>query len=165
MSKALKLVQKLKRREKSLKADHNGFDRYDKQSKIEEVISKSKGAFKLLKLIQRKLDKSFGLNGIADEPKLSMPALANIERVEIVPASGDFFIHLTLPAAVAEKAGVQPNDVVKFLSGELKGKYLKVMSVDNAGVDIYCEDVATYVGPESDKQVRLNVSDVKKSYV
>lgn len=164
MGKARALINKLKRREKSIKMDHNGFDRRDKQDKQEEVLAKTKG-YKLMRGIQRRLDKKWGYDSAGHEPMLSKRMKAStIERFDYdAGAPTDFGIRLTMAAGLIADAGVQVGDIVKILHGAMKGKELKVVAVTDS-THLRLEDVSSFVGPESDKQVRFQLSAVKKSY-
>jgi len=159
MGKALKLVNKLKRRKKALSMDRNGFDRRDKQDQMEERMSYK--ALALDRKIQRRLDRNFGINMVADEPHLAKRILGDLERFDF--GSSDFGMKLTISAAAMTKIGPRPGDIVKILKGEAKGKYLRVVSIESA-TELRLEDIATYVGPETGMPVRLQLSDVKKSY-
>lgn len=161
MGKARALVNKLKRRQKSVKMDHNGYDRRDKQDQSEEILFKTKG-YKVMRAIQRKLDKKFGVDAIAQEPMLAKRLnLAAVERLDY--GSSDFGIHVTLAAGLIAAVGIQVNDIIKFIEGELKGKELKVVALTDA-TNLRLEDVATYVGPETNIICRAQLSAVKKSY-
>lgn len=164
MGKALKLINKLKRREKAMKADHKGFDRYDKQSQAEEKLAKTKG-FKLMRSHQRRMDKKFGVDAIAQEPKLSKRLKITIlERFDFDPGAGtDFGLRATMPASVLADIGIRANDIIKVLQGNQKGKYLKVVSVVST-TQIRLEDVASFGSNQSNVQARVQLSDVKKSY-
>ncbi len=164
MGKALKLVNKLKRREKAMKADRNGFDRYDKQGQAEEKLAKSKG-YKLIRGQQRRMDSKLGTNMIADEAKLSKRLkITTLERFDFDPGAGtDFGLRATMPAAVLTDIGIRANDIIKVLQGNQKGKYLKVISVVSS-TQIRLEDVSTFGSSQSNVQTRAQISDVKKSY-
>lgn len=159
MGKALKLVNKLKRRKKALAMDRNGFDRRDKQDQSEERMSYK--ALKVARKIQRRLDRNFGINMVADEPHLAKRVLGDLERFDF--GTSDFGMKLTLSAAVMSALGPRPGDIVKILEGEAKGQYLKVISVESA-TELRLDDMAAYVGPETGMAVRLQLSDIKKSY-
>lgn len=162
MGKARALVQKLKRREKALRADRNGFDRYDKQSLAEEKMARSKGAYKLSRGIQRRLDKKLGLNMIADEPKISKRNKANtIERFDY--GGSNFGIRLTMAAGLIADMGIQANDLVKILHGALKGKYLKVVAVtDSTHLRLEDDLGLSYAGAKEKTSVEC-VADVAGS--
>lgn len=164
MAKSRALINKLKRREKQMRMDHNGFDRRDKQDKSEEILAKSKG-YKLMRGIQRRLDKKFSSDAVGHEPMLSKRMKAStIERFDYdAGAPEDFGIRLTMAAGLIADAGVQVGDIVKMIHGALKGKELKVIAVTDS-THLRLEDVSSFVGPESDKQVRFQLSSVKKSY-
>lgn len=163
MGKARALVNKLKRRQKALRMDRNGFDRRDKQDQSEEVLAKTKG-HKVMRGIQRRLDAKLGLDAVAHEPMLAKRLnMTAVERLDYDDPNGDFGIHVTLAAGVIAAVGIRPNDIIKFLEGELKGKELKVVAVTDA-TNLRLEDVATYVGPETNVVCRAQLSAVKKSY-
>jgi hypothetical protein len=162
MGKALKLVKKIKQRQKYLKLKGGGFDRKDKMDQSEERMARSEKAYSALLRPQRRLDRNFGINFVADEPKISKKEkIATIERFDF--GVSDFGIRLTLDAGLIADMHLAVGDVVRFLNGDLKGMYLKVVAIPDS-THIRLEDVASYVGPESDKIARFQPSDVKASY-
>lgn len=140
MGKARALVNKLKRRQKSVRMDHNGFDRRDKQDQSEEVLFKSKG-FRPMRSVQRRLDRNFGVDSVGQEPLLSKRVNAStVARYDF--GVSDFGTRVTLAAGLIEAIGIQPNDVIKFLEGALKGQYLKVVSLEDS-THLRLEDAAS----------------------
>lgn len=161
MAKARALINKLKRREKQMRQDRNGFDRRDKQDKSEEILAKSKG-FKWARSQQRRLDAKLGIDTIAHEPKLSKRMnAATLERFDF--GVSDFGIRVTMAAGLIADAGVRPNDIVKVLEGALKGLYLKVVSVvDSTHLRLEDSQLLNYAGLAEESLVSC-VADVASS--
>lgn len=163
MGKALKLVNKLNRRRKYFKTKGGGFDRKDKMDQAEEKMARSQKAYGALLRPQRRLDRNLGIDMISYEPKISKKEkITTIERFDF--GVSDFGIRLTMAAGLIADMHLAVGDVVRFLNGALKGKYLKVVAIPDS-THVRLEDVASYVGPESNKIARFQLSDVKGSYV
>lgn len=163
MGKARALVNKLKRRQKSLRMDRNGFDRRDKQDQAEEVLFKTKG-YKAMRGVQRRLDAKFGLDAVAQDPMLAKRLnVLNLERIDYDDPNGDFGIEATLAAGLIAAVGIRPNDIIKICEGALKGQELKVVAVTDA-THLRLEDVASFASPETNVICRAQLSAVKKSY-
>lgn len=161
MGKARALINKLKRREKKMKEGHF-FDLKDKQDKIEEVMAKSQKAYKKMRGIERRLDRNFGIDAIAYEPKISKRMnAATVERFDY--GGSDFGTRLTMAAGLIADAGVRPNDIVKFNEGLLKGQYLKVVAVTDS-THLRLEDAAAlnYAGLPEITEVTA-IADVSSS--
>jgi hypothetical protein len=132
MGKALKLVNKLKRREKKIKTSAtNSPDSYDKANLSEETMAKSQKSYQLERKIQRRLDRNFGLDMIRQKPKISKRMKAtSLERFDY--GSDDYGIRLTMASGLIADIGLRPGDLVRVLHGSLKGHYLKVVSLTSA---------------------------------
>lgn len=131
MGKALKLVNKLNRRAKSLKSHGGGFDRYDKVSRSEEIMAKSQKAYKLERKNQRRLDRSFGIDMLRYEPKISKRVKATtLDRFDY--GGSNFGIRATFAAGLIADIGLRPGDIVRVLHGGLKGHYLKVVTITDS---------------------------------
>lgn len=159
MGKQLKVVNKINRKAKKVKTSVKGFDQFDKMSQAEEKSSKSQGVYKLLRKIQRKLDKYFGIDAIAYEEKVSKRVKAvSLERFDF--GVSDFGMKLTMDAGMIAAIGLQPGDIVRVLHGSVKGVYLKVVSLESA-TEVRLEDIATYGALENNIHCRFQLSDVK----
>lgn len=162
MGKQVKLVNKLGRKAKKVKTSVKGFDQFDKMSQAEEKSSKSQGVYKLLRKIQRKLDKYFGIDAIAYEEKISKRVKAiSLERFDF--GVSDFGMKLTMAAGMIAAIGLQPGDIVRVLHGSAKGKYLKVVSLESA-TEVRLEDIASYGALENNIHCRFQLSDVKADF-
>ena len=166
MGKALKLVNKLNRRAKNVKAKAtHQFDRFDKMSRSEETMAKSPKAYQLARKVQRRLDRNFGIDMVGQEPKVSKRMKAtSLERFDFDPGAGtDYGMKLTMGAGLIADIGLRPGDVVRVLSGTAKAKYLTVVSIVSSTV-ARLEDIASFGALESNVQCRFQLSDVKGSY-
>jgi hypothetical protein len=163
MGKALKLVNKINRRAKNVKAHATQeFDRFDKMSRGEETMARSPKAYQLERKIQRRLDRSFGIDMIRYEPKVSKRMKAtSLERFDFGVL--DFGMKLTMAAGLIADIGLQPGDIVRVLSGSAKAKYLKVTAIISSTV-ARLEDIPTFGALESNIHCRFQISDVKASY-
>jgi hypothetical protein len=165
MSQKLKLlVNKLCRREKYI--HKHGRGNYDRQNKSEEIMQKSLKAQKAMRRSQRRYDRNLGVDSISKEPALHFNMLAStVERFDFDPGAGtDYGIRLTLAAGLQEASGIRPGDIVELKQDSaLLGQFLTVVSLPDA-THVRLEDVASFVGPESNKNVRVLLSSVKKSY-
>lgn len=159
MGKQLKVVNKINRKAKNVKTSSKGFDQFDKMSQAEEKSSKSQGVYKLLRKIQRKLDKYFGIDALAYEEKISKRVKAvSLERFDF--GVSDFGMKLTMASGMIAAIGLRPGDIVRVLHGSAKGAYLKVVSLESA-TEVRLEDIATYGALESNIHCRFQLSDVK----
>jgi hypothetical protein len=165
MDKKLALVNKIKRRRKKIRSDASSFDRINKIDLIEETMANSQKAYSLMRKVARRSDRNFGVDTINHEPQISKRnEVLTVERFDYDPGMGtDFGIRLTMAAGLIGNIGVRPNDIVLILEGDLKGRYLKVVEVTDS-THLRLEDVASYVGPESNIVCRFLISDVKASY-
>ena len=166
MGKQVKVVNKINRKKKDILTSSKGFDQFDKMTQAEEKSSKSQGVYKLLRKIQRKLDKYFGIDAIAYEERISKRVKAvSLERFDFDLGAGvDFGMKLTMAAGMIAAIGLRPGDIVRVLHGSIKGKYLKVVALSSA-TEVRLEDVATYGASESNIHCRFQLSDVKSSSV
>lgn len=160
---AKNVVNKIKRKERAVR---EGTKDVVKLNKMEEVLQDSPGAQKVMRGIQRRLDADFGRDTVGHEPALEYEAsMTTVERYDFDPGAGtDYGIRLTVPAIVLSGSGVQPGDIVQIREGALEGRMLQVVSIPD-GTHIRLDDVATYVGPESNVVVRMILSGVKKAFV
>lgn len=165
MGKALKLVNKLNRRKKYLKAKGAGFDRKDKMDQAEERMARSEKAYGALLRPQRRGDRNFGRDFIAYEPKISKKEkILTVERFDFDLGAGtDYGIRLTMATGIIADMKIIVGDVVRFLNGSLKGQYLKVVAIPDS-THLRLEDVATFGSSESDKIARFQLSDVVGSW-
>ncbi len=165
MGKALKLVNKLNRRAKTVKTAANGFDRIDKINRSEEVMAKSPKAYQLERKIQRRLDRNFGIDMLRYEPKVSKRMkVAVLERFDFDAGPGtDYGMRLTMAAGFITDIGLRPNDIVRILHGSAKGKYLKVISIVDS-THARLEDISSFGASENNIHCRFQLSDVKSSY-
>jgi len=160
---AKKVINKIKRKERAVR---EATQDVVKMNRMEEVLQDSPGSQKVMRGIQRRLDKSFGYDSLGQEPALEYVAsMTAVERFDFDPGAGfDYGIRLTMPAAVLSGSGLQPGDLVQFKEGLLEGRMLQVVSVVDA-THVRLDDAATYVGPESNVVVRMVLSGVKKAFV
>lgn len=159
MGKQLKVVNKINRKAKNVKTSSKGFDQFDKMNQSEEKSGKSQGVYKLLRKIQRKLDKYFGIDAIGYEEKVSKRVKAvSLERFDF--GVSDFGMKLTMAAGMIAAIGLQPGDIVRVLHGSAKGAYLKVVALSSA-TELRLEDIATYGALENNIHCRFQLSDVK----
>lgn len=155
------LVNKLKRRKLYINK-FQGSRPKDKMDKKDEILADSPKSFKLIRGIERRLDNDFGLEKLPSPEKLGKEKLLvinDVDRFDFDPgAPTDFGIRIQMDnAEVLGEIGIQPNDLVEFLFGELKGKRLRVVElVDESTLRL--EDVSTYIGPETDVAGKLILS-------
>lgn len=161
MGKARALINKMKRRQKSLRMDHNGFDRRDKQDQAEEILFKTKG-YKAMRGIQRRLDAKLGLDSVGHEPLLAKRLnAATLERFDF--GGSDFGLRVTLGAELQAAIGIRPDDVIKILEGAVKGQYLKVVSLpDSTHLRLEDASALNYAGAKEKTQITC-VADVAGS--
>lgn len=163
MGKALKLVNKLNRRAKSVQSRAGGFDRFDKMNLSEEIRANSPKVHQLERKIQRRLDRSLGGDMLRQKPKVSKRVkAASLERFDF--GVSDFGMRLTMDAGLIADIGLRPGDVVRVLHGSAKGSYLKVVSLESA-TEVRLEDIASFGALESNIHCRFQLSDVKASFV
>jgi hypothetical protein len=163
MGKALKLVNKLNRRAKNVKAKAGGFDRYDKMSRNEEVMARSQKAYQLERKVQRRLDRNLGIDMLRYEPKVSKRMKASTLERHDYDGMGDYGMRITMAAGLLDDIGLRPGDIVRILHGSLKGSYLKVVEITDA-THARLEDVASFGSAENNIHCRFQLSDVKASH-
>lgn len=165
MGKALKLVNKLNRRRKYFKTKGAGFDRKDKIDQAEERMSRSAKAYKTMLRPQRRGDRSFGKDFISYEPKISKKEkIASLQRYDFDPGAGtDYGVRLTMAAGLIADMKLIAGDVVRFLNGPLKGKYLKVVAIVDS-THVRLEDEPSLAVTATNVIARFQLSDVKGSY-
>lgn len=164
---AKKLVNKLQRRQRKVREAPKKSVTVN-MNKQEETLTASPGAYKLVRGQERRMDESFGYDAVKTEPMLEYKATATTtERFDYDPGAGtDFGIRLTMPAGMIAAMGVRPGDSVEIRerSSTMSGRMLTIVAVTDS-THLRCDDVATFVGPESGNYCRFLVSAVKKSYV
>lgn len=165
MAQAKKLINKMQRRQRKVR---EATESVVNMNKMEETLVASPGAYKLVRGQERRMDESWGYDVVKTEPMLEYKAMATTtERFDYDPGVGtDFGIRLTMPAGMIAAIGVRPGDSVEIREqgSELEGRMLTVVAVTDA-THLRLDDVASFVGPESDNYCRFLVSCVKKSYV
>lgn len=145
MGKALKLVNKLKRRQKHLKNQGAGFDRKDKMDQGEERMARSQKAYGAMLRPQRRLDRNLGQDMVGHEPKISKKnKISTVERYDF--GGSDYGIRLTMAAGLIADMKLALGDVVRFLNGNLKGQYLKVEAIPDS-THLRLEDNTDFVVP------------------
>lgn len=132
MGKAHKLINKLTRRAKYFKDHQKGkYDKYDEIDLREEKMARSPKAYKLARAQQRRYDRNLGIDSVGVKPKVSKrKKITTVQRFDF--GVSDFGIRITMPTGIIADIGLQPGDIVRFLSGNLSGIYLKVVSLVDA---------------------------------
>jgi len=165
MAQAKKLINKLKRRERSVK---EATEQTVNMDKLQETMTAAPGVYKAMRGTARRRDESWGYDTVQHEPMLEYKAeAATTERFDYDPGAGtDYGIRLTMAAGMIEAIGVQAGDTVEVREqgSELEGRMLTVVAVTDS-THLRLDDVATFVGPESDNYCRFLISAVKKSYL
>ena len=160
MSKAQKTIEKIRRKERLVRESAPDYVKIPKEP---ENLKESPRAYKLMRGAQRRMDGEFGNQTVGAEPALEYKAVATtIERFDY--GVSDFGIRMIMPAAVRTAAGLQPGDWVEIREegSELQGRMLQVVALTDA-THTRLDDVATYVGPESNDAVRMLISAQPKS--
>jgi transcription antitermination factor NusG len=160
MAIAQRLVNKLKRRRKAANKNR-GFGRQDKIDRKDEVLADSPGVFKYLRGIQRRQDRNFGqqMQPSAEyKPDKQLLAVVDLDLLD----TPDRIEATFATAALVEAIGVQVGDVVKVLSGVLKGRELAVTAV--AANVVTLEADLDLVSPETDVPVKVQISGTKTSF-
>lgn len=134
MSKERKLVNKIKRRTRSVVEAREHQYRVDTR---EETLQDSPKAYKLMRKPQRRMDRAFGYDTVGDKPHLeyNMTALT-LARFDFDPGAGtDFGLRLTLPTlAFGNKDEVSKVTTVADVAGSLNSKYFLL---DSPSTDYY----------------------------
>lgn len=165
MGKARALVNRLKRREKKVRNDADGFDRINKMNREEETMANSPKAYQLMRKVARRSDRNFGIDSINHEPKISKREnILTVERFDYDAGPGtDYGVRLTMAAGLIADIGAQPGDVVFFLEGNLKGEYLKVIAVTDS-THLRLEDSTKESDPGKAEKTQVQcVADVASS--
>ena len=161
MGKARALVNKLKRRRKNANSNR-GFRQQDKIDRKDEVLAGSRGAYKFLRGIQRRLDKNFGQQlQPSAEFKPGKEMLVEAYEMERKGEPADR-IEALLVAGLVEAIGIQPGDIATILTGALKGRELEVTLV--SGDTVTLEDDADLTGLELNVQIKWQISGTKTSH-
>lgn len=165
MAQQQKLVNKLQRRQRKVR---EATESVVNMNKMEETLVASPGAYKLVRGQERRMDESWGYDTVKTEPMLEYKTTSTtLERFDYDPGAGtDFGMRLTMPAGMISEIGVRPGDSVEIRerTSEICGRMLTVVAVTDS-THLRLDDVATFVGPESNDYVRFLISAVKKSYV
>jgi len=162
MSKAQALVNKVKRRAKSVVEAKKAQYKMDKR---EEVLQASPRAQATIRKPQRAMDASFGTDAVGQKPHLEYKLVAT-SLIRFDYGVLDFGLKLTLPATTGliSAIGLIEGDLV-VIEGEgsqVEARMLQVVSMV-ANV-LRLDDVATYAGTENNVAVRFVMSGVKRSY-
>ena len=119
MSKEQKLINKIKRRQRSVVEARETQYRVDMR---EETLQESPRAYKLMRKAQRRMDKSFGYDAVGDKPHLEYNCVAaSLDRHDF--GISDFGLRLTLPAIAGNKAEVSKVTTVADVAGSLADTY------------------------------------------
>jgi hypothetical protein len=160
--KSLSLVQKLSRKAKLVKKAASAFGHVDKVDLSEEVMAASPAAYKLLIKVQRKHDRSFGIDFISKEPAIAFKLNStSLERFDY--GVSDFGMKATFPAGLIEATRIRVGDVVEVLEGSAKGKMLKVVA-NSSSTTLRLEDISSFGALEANIIVRFELSAVKKGF-
>lgn len=99
-----KLVNKLKRRNRFMQRN-NGFLRQDKINKNDEILQGNPNAFGLMRKVERRLDRNFGIESAPAPAKLlleKMILVNDIDRFDFDPGAGtDYGLRLRVDVEVA----------------------------------------------------------------
>lgn len=160
MSRGNKLINKLERRQRSVR---EATESVPKMNKSEETLQGSPAAHRLMRGAARRRDESFGYAAVGQEPVLEYRVVAaTLDRFDY-DLAGDFGMRLTLAsAAEARASGAQPGDSIQILEGALEGRMLEVVSVTGSAMRL--DDVASFTAPENTVACRVLLSAEKKSY-
>ena len=137
----VKLVNRLSRRSRSVKEKQKG--KYDRENKLEQVLRKSPRAFQLARKAQRREDRNFGNDAIAQKPVLGFAAIASTFERHDYSGGGDYGMRLTLPSGLEAAIGLQVNDVIRIQQGNAKGHELLVTVLTDS-THLRLEDLASY---------------------
>lgn len=144
------------------KAKGAALDSYDQVFLQPDTLDKSNKIERVMRKVARRLQRAFGHSPEAHKPFMDSRQKVGVERV--VYGLGHA-IQLTMAnSAIIEHEGFLPRDVVIFLNGALKGKNLLVVAVPDSS-HLLLEDVASYVGPESNITVRIQINNARRSYI
>lgn len=165
MSQALKVISKIKRKERKVKEAPKDVV---KMHKSNMVMQGSPGVQKAVRSEQRRLDNYFGLGMVSNQLEDSSveynAEMTTVERFDYDLGAGeDYGIKITMSAAIKQGAGLVVGDLIQPLEGALEGRMLTVVE-DSSSTEVRCEDVATFT-TESSVSVRMLLSATKKSFV
>ena len=170
---AAKLIEKLARRSRWVKKHSRvpedlinsqpSFD-FDKINKLEQVLQKSPGAYKLVRSAERFVDRNMGQEVLSQKPVISFVATAaTMSRVGST-------IVMTLPtetnpstASLEQDIGIQPGDIIEILSGPNAGVELVVASLTNL-TTIVLSDLPLFGADETGVVFRAILSNVVESF-
>jgi hypothetical protein len=165
MSKAQKLVNKLKRKERKVRETPSYKVKMDL---AQETLVGSPGAYKLVRGQERRADASFGYDAVKTDPILEYRVAAtSLERFDFDLGAGeDYGLLMTMPAGLISAIGIMVGDTVEVreTSSQIEGRMLTVVALSSA-TELRLDDVATFTGTESTPAVRFILSGVKKSFV
>jgi len=145
MSQGNKLIKKIGRKSKAVHKNlDSDFKRRDKADQRPTVASASPGVYKVMRGMQRRFDKAFGIDNVVAKPLIAVRInCTTFERYDF--GVGDYGIRMTIPADIVSFVGFRPKDVIQVLEGTLAGSYLEVVSVIDS-THIRVEDVSSYIG-------------------
>jgi hypothetical protein len=131
----LKLINKLTRRTKKVRESIRSFRQYDKTYKDPQILAESPRVFELMRKAERRMDRAFGVDGVAVVPKLNEAYVAtSLGRHDY--GVGDYGTQLILPANLEgyTASGVLAGDYVEVTQdgSKAKGQYLKVVTVTDS---------------------------------
>jgi len=163
MSKGQALVNKVKRRAKSVVEAKKAQYKVDKR---EELLQSSPRALVTVRKPQRTMDASFGKDAVGDKPHLEYKIVAT-SLIRFDFGVSDFGLKLTLPAitGITNTIGLVVGDlvVIENQGSQVEARMLQIVSM--AANVIRLDDVATYAGTENNVAVRFVMSGVTRSYV
>jgi len=140
MGTQLKLIKKIQQQVRDVKARTKG--NFDKINLREEVLSDSLGVVALIRGQQRRMDDSFGVDGIAQEAEIAAEIQAlDFDRHDF--GTSDFGLRMTLAVGLIESLGLLAGDKVQLQEGEYEGKTITIESVDSTLDELRFEDDAT----------------------
>lgn len=127
-----KLINQLFRRERWVKTNvrpehkNDALDTYDKMYQNEEKLDQSNGIERLMRKVNRRLQRAFSMSPEAHKPFMST-------RQKVTVTQDGAAIELTMAnSSIIEYEGILPGDIVVFLNGSLKGQNLAVVSVPDS---------------------------------
>lgn len=158
---SLKLVNKLARRGRYVKIRQRG--KFDRENKLELEMRKSPRAFQLSRKPQRRLDRNWGPDFIAQKPVLAFEVLASSVDRHDYSGMGDFGIRIQLASGMEAAIGLQVGDIIRFRAGRAKGFELAVKALTD-GTHVRLDDLLAYAIAGVAEQTQINlVADVAGS--
>lgn len=154
MSKGKNLINKVKRRERSVLEASKLGEANPKADKRRKVLKDSPRAQKLMRKPQRRMDRSFGYNAIPGDPILEFNFEAvSLARFDYDPGAGtDFGIRMTIPsptsAAVVGVAEETDITAVADVAGSLNDTYFLLDTPDSADYYVWFNVDAGGTDPE-----------------